>query len=227
MRKSSKQYDGLLNAIGHYKRFPAMRPFVGESYSSSQSKTLLIAESFYLPNECELHKEAETWYSSDESGLTENEVPWVDCRGLIECNWSADGHFIYRELERCLHESTGNGFVGVAFMNAFQRPSCKEGESFKPFCTQLDIEHSVEVINSVQEALLPDRVIFVAKYPWDVLGAKLASKGIAGEYNFVCHPGTGGRYWHNKEYPHGKLKFLELMKNTGEQGAQPDAFGAG
>jgi len=131
MRKSSNQYDDLLSSINHYKRFPAMRPFVGECYSSSQIKTLLIAESFYLPNECELHKDAGTWYSSDESGLAENEKPWVDCRGLIECDWFADGHFIYRELNRCLLESTGIGFEGLAFMNAFQRPSCKEGESFK------------------------------------------------------------------------------------------------
>jgi len=79
----------------------------------------------------------------------------------------------------------------------------------------------------VQEALQTDRVVFVAKYPWDALGAMVASRGIADEYNFVCHPGTGGRYWHNSNYPHGKRKFLQIMTNAGEQGAHPDACGTG
>ncbi|OXU15072.1 hypothetical protein SMSP1_01267 [Sedimentisphaera salicampi] len=200
-----------------------MRPFVGEFYSANPIKTLLIAESFYLPNECELHKDAEEWYASNESDLDSSEKPWVDCRGLIECDWFAAGHFLYRELDRCLCESTGIGFEGLAFMNAFQRPSCREGESFKHFCTNLDIEKSSEVINVVQEVLLPDHVIFVAKYPWDVLGAQVTSKDVAKKYDFVCHPGTGGRYWHNVDYQHGKQKFLKIMKMAGEQNSQPDA----
>lgn len=226
MRKSSQQYDDKLNAIGHYSRYPIMRPFVGESFASSKVKTLLIAESFYLPNECNLHKDADKWYGSDESNLTDNQKSWAHCRGLIECDWSAPGHRIYRELDRCLRESTGIGFEGLAFMNAFQRPSCKEGESFKYFCTDLDIEKSVDVINSVQEVLKPDQVIFVAKYPWDALGKKVASKKIAKKYDFACHPGTGGRYWHNAKYKHGRQKFLGIMRNADEQGAQPNNFDA-
>lgn len=218
MRKSSQQYDYQLDSIDHYRRFPIMRPFVGDAFATRKVKLLLIAESFYLPNQCMLHKDASVWYNSDESGLTASEKQWVHCRNLIECDWSAAGHFIYSELDRCLNESAGIGFESMAFMNAFQRPSCKEGESFKHFCTDLDIEKSVDVIKAVLEVLKPDQVIFVAKYPWDVLGKALVSKELVKKYDFVCHPATGGRYWHNAQYQHGRQKFLEIMRNANEQG---------
>ena len=212
MRESSCQYDDMLSKISHYQQFLIMMPFVGEHYSASPSKTLLIAESFYLPNDCDAHKDAAKWYSSDESVLTDEQKKWANCRGLIEGEWIArSGHKIYIELNSSINEARGIGFEGVAFMNAFQRPSCEEGETMRHFCEELDITNSVAVINEVQKILAPDQIIFVAKYAWDVLGTQIASKNIAKKYDFVCHPGTGGFYWLKDGYPHGKPKFMQLM----------------
>lgn len=37
-----------LDKIEHYKRFPLMKPFVGENYLNSKKKTLFIAESHFF-----------------------------------------------------------------------------------------------------------------------------------------------------------------------------------
>lgn len=211
-RKSTKLFDSGLDAIAHYQHYPLMKPFVGQEYAKSKKKILLIAESFYLPDECTLNKEVQTWYQGNESMLSEYERPWIDCRGLVECEWESAGHFIYRELQSSM-QTVGLDFNSVSFMNAFQRPACEEGRSFSYDCTNLDVEYAIETINSVQEVIKPDCVIFVAKYPWDTLGAYI-QQSVGTSYGFVCHPCTGGRYWHNTEYAHGKSKFLELLKSV-------------
>lgn len=214
MRESSTQFDIDLNQVTHFKQYPLMRPYVGNNYSSKKNKILLIAESFYLPNECKLNKESQRWYEGNESMLSDYEKPWINCRGLIECEWESAGHFIYRELNRVLQEVSGEGFSSVSFMNAFQRPACEEGHSFKDDCEEVDEQYAVETINVVQNILKPDVVIFVAKYPWDRLGSRVKKEGVANQYSFVCHPCTGGRYWHKQSYPHGRSKFVEILKNT-------------
>ncbi len=214
MSKSSTQFDTYLNQIPHFKQYPLMRPYVGSNYSSKDNKILLIAESFYLPNECKLNKESQHWYNANESKLSDYEKRWINCRGLIECNWNSHGHFIYRELNRVMMETTGEGFSSVAFMNAFQRPACQEGRSFQYDCEPIDIQKAVDTINAVQDILTPNIVIFVAKYPWDLLGNRIKEKSIAQKYTFVCHPGTGGRYWHNINYRHGRKKFVEILQTN-------------
>jgi len=39
-----------------------------------------------------------------------------------------------------LNKSLGEGFEKIAFMNAFQRPACEEGGTFKYDCQNIDIE---------------------------------------------------------------------------------------
>ncbi len=97
-------------------------------------------------------------------------------------------------------------------MNGFQRPACKEGESFKNDCEDIDVEIACKTINEVQEILKPEKVIFISKYTWNKLNFKTTDKQIAKIYDCVCHPATGGRYWNKPNYPDGKAKFIELLK---------------
>ena len=186
-----------------------MLPYIGENYSTT--KTLLIAESFYLPNECILNKNSEVWYKSTENELNDFEKQWINCRGLVECNWQSKGHFLFKEIDRTLRTNIKGGFEKIAFMNAFQRPACKEGESFKYDCENIDVEIAYKTINKVQQILQPEKIIFVTKYGWDMLNLNVTEEKIAKIYDFTCHPGTGGRYWNKANYPHGKSKFIKLL----------------
>jgi len=69
-------------------------------------------------------------------------------------------------------------------------------------------------LDQVIQIIKPDIVIFVSKYAWDVGGQKIKEKHKNIVVDFVCHPGTGGRYWHNEEYPHNKKKFMQLLRKN-------------
>lgn len=217
IKKCAEYFDKNLKEIPQFKKYKSMMTYVGRNYTKeSNPKILLIAESFYLSNESVIHKNPDSWYSGSQKLLTEKEISWMNCRGLIECSWKSRGHYIFRELNNALSSVLTGGFENVAFMNTFQRPACKEGESFRKDCTQKDIEVAIDTINKVQDIIQPDVVIFVAKYPWDLLGSEVKNRGVAKSYSFVCHPATGGLYWHKKSYKHGKNKFIELLKTAKE-----------
>jgi hypothetical protein len=199
-------------------------PFVGENYSKSNSlKLLLIAESHYLPEDSTISKDAQKWYDDfSENDLTDEEKTWMHTRNLIVGNWEESAaHMIFTELERrmsnYIEKYKGNSkydarsMNSCAFMNGFQRPSHKTGDSIKKSYKKDDFTNSTQVINEVLKIIKPELVIFVSKFAWDVLGKSIKEKNESINFDFVCHPGTGGRYWHNKNYPNGANKFTTLL----------------
>jgi len=122
---------------------------------------------------------------------------------------------ITRELENRLSKFIDNSncraMTNVVYMNAFQRPAPVTGDSIKNFCKSIDYEISAKTIDEVIKIVDPDLVIFVSKLSWDTLRWKLSKNQGTRKIDFTCHPGTGGRYWHNKEYPHGIEKFNKLL----------------
>jgi hypothetical protein len=216
MTSFTKQFDEHFNQVDHYKRFPAMRPYVGCNYGENGNrKIMLIAESHYLPPTSTINKSADVWYNSTQSDLTKEEVEWIHTRNLVNCDWKSDGHMIFRELNLRLSEffdnSDSRAMTNVVYMNGFQRPSPETGSSIKHFCTQQDYDISAKTIKEVIRIVNPDLVLFVSKTSWDKLRWKLPKENNCRKYDFVCHPGTGGRYWHNKNYGHGVKKFQQLL----------------
>ncbi len=203
--------------IDHFKKYPSMIPFIGDNYiSSDHSKLLLIAESYYLPNTETLHHDPQQWYQSNQDDLQDDEwIAWIDCNGLLKCNWDKPGHYIYRELNSSIQsldfKKKKRPIEEVAYTNFFFRPSESEGESFKKYCTPLDISMSNKIIEKIVQIMNPDLIIFVSKYSWDKGGSELKSKYPEKKISFVCHPTTGGRYWYRKDYPHNKSKFINLL----------------
>ena len=205
-----------LESIEHYKKFPTMIPFIGESYASNKhKKLLLIGESNYFPKDSKIHLSAEEWYNSNQDDLTDEEIEWIDCQGLLNCEWKSDGHFIYRELNSSINslnfKYNNRPIDEVAFINFFQRPA-EDGNSFRTLCIEKDVEVAINTISSVIEIIHPNVIVLTSKFAWDNGGYVLKDRYKEIYIDFVCHPGTGGRYWHNKEYPHGKKKFLSILK---------------
>jgi hypothetical protein len=219
METHTNQFDSKFDQIKHYKNFPAMKPYVGINYNNSkQLKILLIGESNYLPEYSTIHKDVDKWYNSNQSNLDSKEIDWIHCRQLLECDWKADGHMIYRELDRNLSDffnhSIHRAMTNVAFMNGFQRPSPKTGDSISKYLTDYDVKISSNIIKQVISIINPDLVIFVSKFTWDKLNGRLKNIKDKIKIDFTCHPGTGGRYWHNKDYKHGKEKFRKIISQT-------------
>lgn len=139
-------------------------------------------------------------------------------RSIASCDWKSDGHMIFRELEihlgKVIDKSNARAMDSCAYMNGFQRPSPKTGDSIKDFCMKIDFVKSAETINEVIKVINPNLVIFVSKFTWDALAWRIIKDHKDLRFDFVCHPGTGGRYWHKKGYPHGVQKFNTLISKS-------------
>ena len=62
---SSPIFDKDLKQIKHSIKFPSLISYVGENYSNSKNKRiLLIAQSHYFPQNSTVHYEAKNWYDS-------------------------------------------------------------------------------------------------------------------------------------------------------------------
>ncbi|MCF7733318.1 MAG: uracil-DNA glycosylase family protein [Akkermansiaceae bacterium] len=214
---SSTSFDKELALIPHYQAFPAMLPYVGGDFgASSHWKMLLIGESFYFPPESTIHLDAARWYSETQNSLNADELEYFNCRGLLECPWKADGHQMYREINRCLDslglECSERAVSHVAFTNSFCRPAAKSGDSFKHCCTELDRIKSQEVTKAVIDVLNPDLVVYVSKYAWDCVGHNLAELLKDKTFRFASHP-AGQFYWNRRGYAHGRPKFIQILQD--------------
>lgn len=216
MNPSSRAFDHSLNAIPHYKAFPVMLPFVGVDYVSPQhSKLLILGESFYFPEESTCHKDANRWYATNQATLNDEELLYINCRGLLECEWGSPGHKMYREINRCLGEfdlrSQDRPVSHICYTNTFLRPAHDSGGSFKHCCVEKDILESITVLTKVIAALAPDIVIFASKFSWDSVGWRVAQEVPNPAFHFVSHP-TDSFHWNVESYEHGKPKFVSLLK---------------
>lgn len=219
MNKSSIMFDIELDKVEHYQKFPMMRPFVGKNYGEeNKRKIMLVAESHYLPPTSTISKDPDLWYRSSQSDLTNDEKAWINTREILQGDYKPAGHMIFRELDlrmsKFMDTSNQRAMSNIVFMNGFQRPAPETGDSIKHFCHPIDYKIGANTIKSVLEIVNPSLVIFVSKLAWDQLRWKLPKDSSGIEYNFVCHPGTGGRYWHNNNYDHGLQKFNSLIQNN-------------
>jgi hypothetical protein len=191
-----------------------MAPFVGQDYiSANHSKLLIFGESFCFPPESTLHKDPIKWYSANQSLLSDYEVQWINCRGLLECPWGEDGHKMYHVLNGCLKEldlpSQDRPISHICYTNTFLRPA-DSGISFRSRCVPQDVVVSIDTLTKVVAVLAPDLVIFASKYAWEVVGQRVAEQVTGTAFDFVSHP-TAHFYWDVESYPHGREKFRSLL----------------
>lgn len=217
MNESTDFFDEKLSEIEHYQKFPAMLPYIGQNYGKNNSiKLMIIAESHYFPPKSTISKNPENWYKSTQSDLSKEEIAWINTRNILKGNWEPAGHMIFRELNarmsKFMDVKDFRAMTNIAFMNGFQRPAPEAGVSIRNFCKPIDYEIGATTIFEVVNILEPDLVIFVSKLSWEKLRWKIPKSELDIKYDFVCHPGTGGRYWHNKKYKHGIKKFESLIE---------------
>jgi len=209
--------DGLLTGIDHFRRYPAMLPYIGEGYCDSGHRRMLImGESNYLPPKSTIHLDPQAWYAGDQIPLSAKEVEWLHCRDLLTLKWNPrGGHKIYHELNRCLREA---GIVGgeratnsIAYMNAFQRPAATSGESMEKCHSPVDSAHSFAAIADTIRSIEPEIVVIVSQFTWQVFGTSLQSAFPDLRIEHTCHPATHF-YWNKAGYPHGRDHFMTVLR---------------
>lgn len=219
----SLEYDDRLDLIDHYRNYPKLKVWVGCNYSTMQKRLLLIGESHYLDKGITHHHDVVAWYTGG-SECEKDGLGWINTRAIIQNgiddHWASKGKSIYRNIERALFETLlfkerpRTAFTEVAFMNYFQRPAEKSGESIKVF--PMDAEVSARVLEGVVNIIAPDAVIFTSSLAWRHAKLSGISDFLRRESIAVARAPHPGMPWWNrvsKKYGNktGKNHFVEFV----------------
>jgi len=222
-----------IQQIHHFRKFPELKPWIGDQYDSTMHKKLLVvAESHFMPENSTIHHDAVAWYSSNTNILTPDEKDYLNTRMLIQDRsrdaFNSRAHTTFRNIHHALSETgltsqvdlSGRPFLlgEIALMNYFQRPA-NTGSSIKDICTPLDKQASFEIFIKVIQSILPDIILFTSTYAlasaesfqiWDVL----QKQGIA--LLHTTHPATA--HWNRSiqkfEGRTGKQQFIYALKKV-------------
>ena len=222
---SYPKYDKQLLEIDHYKKYPVMMPFVGKSYSNSNAKILLIAESHFLHSETaeiigkeEFDRLRTDWYKRSSTDFEKQglRIHSIYTRAVVYSalynDYSNSFRIFYNINSEARETFKLNGLEGnpleyMCFYNYFQRPAFQSGKSI--IDTEEDNEKAFAVYNEVVQILKPDLVIFVSAKAANIYKyyRNQKYKGIASglnqpDFDVVPHPGSS--WWNRKSKNYGK-----------------------
>ncbi len=225
MNSCDTQFDqGLLN-IQHYQYHPEMLPFVGKNYCNKKKRVLLVGESHYVTNKSERNVIEDyqilNWY---ESKLRFYDTQNVFCEDfenyttrrilnhfVTDPQFNGSGLFIFSNpIRSYYYDSSYTGKIDknlihdFAFINFYQRPAFKFGESL--ISNEEDNKIACETLNAVIDVISPDIVIFLSRKAYNNFMCKKTV-----EIYRVPHPTCC--WWNRatKRNKKGKETFKEIL----------------
>lgn len=219
--KSNTAYDTELMQIPHYQVHPEMMPFVGEHYKKGES-ILLVGESHYIKDIDKASKSHRFYYEnlwySVKLPIDFPCVTWFTTRDVIHrfqvCRRSKSSS-MFRNPAKAAAESwklesitDSEVFGAFAFMNFFQRPAEKEGDSIHN--NHSDNQNALDVLIAVISIIKPQKVIFLSKKSYEVYKECAGNTLVTNDYiDYVDHPTCAA--WHTEN---GNIKFQSLLGST-------------
>ena len=184
-----------------------MLPRIGNKYELSRQKRLLvIGESHYFPEDSKIHHDAEKWYNSHESFLTDIEKNWVWTEKIVteskKSGFSNRAHSIYRNISKELntrgldYDCTWEAIEHCVYYNFFQRPA-KTGLSLE--LENKDVEVSMEVFEWILNKQKPSIVLFTSALAGNC--AKYTLERLRIPFRITPHPGCV--WWNRKAKKYG------------------------
>ena len=225
------EFDQELGFVDHYINHPQMIPFIGK-YWGKYPKLLIIAESHYLNDEdkdkekkklkIEQNKQdIKNWYKIKNTDLSKEQIYWTFTSNILNKvtnrEYDSKGHSIFKNVEKAITDSgfnpedTSNMFCYVSYMNFFQRPAEKTGESIK--VTKEDCKIANDTLQNVIKIIEPDYIVFLSSKAWNHV-----DKSIFGDrkIGFSCHPACA--HWNkvSKKYGNrtGKDAFIHFIQKN-------------
>ena len=218
-----KRYYEKLRIITHYQKHPQMRPFVGKKYGVKK-KLLIIAESHFLDDDTTKKSTIKNWYNLTNKELKEDQISWTNTAKVIDHNiWAnryTDAHIIYKFIrnaisESCFNKLSDNQLLYISYMNFFQRPAEKTGESI--IYTEKDIEIANNTLKKVLKIINAEYIFFISSKAWDNFDKHLFDPRKTGH---SCHPTC--KWWNmetkkytkpnSKEKITGKNSFIYFLR---------------
>ncbi len=231
MNRTEKYNDELLK-IEHYSTHPQMIPFVGKYWGDYCKKLLVLGESHYLPLSSSLEM-IKNWYKTPYKSLSQEEQNWTTTARIIDDEgypyeeggkiYPEKPHGIYKNIETAIRSISSNDLQVeenmlryIAFMNFFQRPSQKTGDSID--CDLEDRQKANDTLKSVIAIIKPDYIFFVSSKSWDYYDKQSFPKNKTGH---SCHPTC--HWWNRESYKYtrfgdspvtGRESFLQFLSTN-------------
>lgn len=176
-----------------------MIPFIGKSWGKT-GRMLVIGESHFLNDNDEkaLRRENkkiwENWYNITSEKLT-CEQKWVTSTAPLIDKMIAGEYYsswgIWKNIKDAILETgfnpdpknTSKILCSIAFMNFFQRPALKSGESILFSCE--DVKIANKTLKEVVETIKADYIFFVSSKAWGNFDEELFNEKVIGH---SCHP---------------------------------------
>lgn len=220
------QFDEKLLKVEHFTNHPQMIPFVGSSYFINNPRLLIIAESHYVKD---LSDDLITnWYKIKSGVLNKDQRGWTSTSDIVNGSkmknkYPEKGHTIFKNIEDAIiatglkPDYNDNMLKFISYMNFFQRPATKRGESIN--ASDHDKKIANQTVSKVIEILEPDFIFFVSSKAWSAFEKNLFKKPIVGH---SCHPTCN--WWNRKSKSYtnpfkkksvtGKESFMDfIIKN--------------
>jgi hypothetical protein len=227
MFRGTEEFNEQLLTIPHYRTHQHMLPFIGK-YWGKFKKLLVIGESHYLPPDAD-EKTITDWYNLSTKDLDEEDVDYTNTSALIDNTWyESKGHTIFRNIDYAIIDSGfkpnygeyDNSFSYISYMNFFQRPAQKTGDSIN--VNDTDIKIANETLKNLVLCIKPDYLFIVSGKSWDHLDKTtfkyLIDQNVLGH---SCHPTSAN--WNtpsmkystdNKTPLTGKQNFIEFIQKN-------------
>jgi hypothetical protein len=148
------------------------------------------------------------WYNLTNNELKEDQIEWTNTAEIIDHNISfnryTDAHIIYKLIKIAISESRPNKLEGdellyISYMNFFQRPAEKTGESIN--YTEKDIEIANTTLKEVLKIIDAEYLFFISGKAWDNFDKNLFDSQKTGH---SCHPTC--RWWNRETAKYTKAK---------------------
>lgn len=211
--ESLTRYDEQLRDISHYQVHPEMLPFVGKHYPNT--RILLVGESHYLES-CDTSKlsKPEDWYHTPFEAYQFDYPGNFNTRYVIHnylVKHRSKGHSMFRNPAKSLIEAwnlnnvdDSEAFCAFAYMNYFQRPEAKTGQSID--AKAIDKSVALETFCRVVDILKPRMIVVLSQKSYEAyfLGEKNSDFQIV---EYTAHPTCS--FWHG---PDGTQKLKRLLQ---------------
>ena len=217
--ESIEDYDDQLKHLDHYKIHPEMLPYIGRNYP--QVKILILGESHYASTEDE-KKISDDWYNTP-LDKNFNKPWWFNTRHVVNnylCGRRSKAHSMFRNPAKALIEAwklekvnDSEAFTAFAFMNYFQRPADRKGESIQ--AKSLDNEKAYINLREVVKVIKPQKIIFLSQKAFNAFRALSESDEKLYDVDYIewtDHPTS--KYWNSCN---GKEKLKSILGGKPEQ----------
>lgn len=214
LKRGTDKFDGDFAKIAIYQRYLQLMPFVGVNYSLY--KLLIIAESHYLPDNCDPAVVFHNWYNSSSLSLANEPYIWTNTSLLTNNNWiDGDVLNIYRNPAFAVAEACGQTNLsgiekldyflkGITYMNFFQRPAEKQGKSINE--TKQDVDTANQTLKEVIKVIKPEYICFLSAKAWYYFDKSLFDPS---RTSFTAHPTC--RWWNKASIKYPKPEGTERI----------------